>query len=262
MKVLPALRVLLWPAAVVFGVVVRLRARMYRLGLFRQKRLKGAVISVGNLTVGGTGKTPMVLWLAERLLARGRRVAILTRGYRGQGDDSDEVRVLRNRLGERVRFGVGANRYAAGRGLENEVDCFILDDGFQHLQLARDVDIVLIDATTPFAGGRLLPAGRLREPRSALGRANVVVITRSVRAPGLESAVRRHTAAPAFYAQTVPVNVLDALWKEGSPEIPAWAGKKCFAFCAIGNPASFFDDLQRWGVQLVGTAEFPDHNRF
>lgn len=258
----PAVRVLLWPAAVLFGAVVRLRAFLYRRGLLHQKRLNGAVISVGNLTVGGTGKTPMVIWLAERLLAQGKRVAVLTRGYRGQDDESDEVRVLRKRLGERVRIGVGANRYAVGKALQGQVDCFVLDDGFQHLPLARDLDIVLIDASAPFAGGKLLPAGRLREPRSALARAGVVIITRSRHAPAVESAVRRYSAGPIFYAQTVPANVVDLVWKEGSPDISDWAGKKCFAFCAIGNPAAFFDDLRRWGVKLVGTAEFPDHHRF
>lgn len=262
MNVHPGARALLWPASVLFGAVVRLRGWLYRRGILRKKRLQGVVISVGNLTVGGTGKTPMVIWLAERLLAQGQRVGILTRGYRGEGDDSDEVRVLRKRLGGRVQIGVGANRYAVGKALQGEVDCFVLDDGFQHLSLARHLDIVLIDASAPFAGGKLLPAGRLREPRSGLARAGIVIITRSTHSPAVESAVRRHTAAPIFYAQTVPANVVDLVWKEGSPDISDWAGKKCLAFCAIGNPAAFFDDLRRWGVKLAGTAEFPDHHRF
>jgi len=178
----------LWPLTIPYGAATHLRTRAYRTGLLRAKRLDGVVISVGNLTVGGTGKTPMVLWIAERLIAEGKKTAILTRGYRGdasaEGSTSDEVQLLQARLGDRVAFGVGADRWARGRELSAQgIDWFILDDGFQHIQLARDVDIVLIDATNPFGGGHLLPAGRLREPKSALARANLVVVTRSDHAP-------------------------------------------------------------------------------
>ena len=179
---------LLWPLTLPYGAVSRLRARAYKKGLLRQQRLHGVVISVGNLTTGGTGKTPMVLWLAERLLAEGKKAGILTRGYRGEtsltGSTSDEVQLLQRRLGDRVAFGIGADRFARGSELATRgIDWFILDDGFQHLQLARDVDIVLIDATNPFGGGHLLPAGRLREPKAAISRADIVVITRSGHAP-------------------------------------------------------------------------------
>src|SRR5271168_1660357 len=110
-----ALRLLLWPLSVVYGAMVRVRAGLYARGWFAAKRLKGAVISVGNLTVGGTGKTPMVIWLAERFLARGKRVAILSRGYRGANGTSDEIELMKARLGERVVFGVGKDRFAEGR---------------------------------------------------------------------------------------------------------------------------------------------------
>src|SRR5579871_528519 len=171
-----------------------LRTRLYAAGLLHSRRLPGTVISVGNLTVGGTGKTPMVLWIAERLLVEGKQVGILTRGYGSrknsqeitasnsspQTSTSDEVRLLDNRLGGRARFGIGADRFARGSELTARgVDWFVLDDGFQHLSLARDVNIVLIDAANPFGGGLLLPAGRLREPRTALARAEIIVITRS-----------------------------------------------------------------------------------
>src|SRR5271170_3223203 len=202
------LRTILLPLSVLYGGLARARAALYRRGVFRSRRLKGVVISVGNLTVGGTGKTPMVLWLAERLAAEGHRPAILTRGYRGAGQSdasglptSDEVALLRERLGARAQLGVGKDRYASGRTLERHgASWFILDDGFQHLALGRDADIVLIDATDPFGGGQLLPAGRLREPRTALARADVVVITRSEHAPALETVVGRFTDAPIFYA--------------------------------------------------------------
>ena len=266
------LRVLLWPASILFQGIALVRARLYDSGRLRRRWLGGRVLSVGNLTVGGTGKTPMVLWLADRLCAEGKRVAILTRGYPSGGRTeergtvmSDEVALLRNRLSGKVQFGVGRNRYEKGRVLERHgVEWFILDDGFQHFRLARDVDIVLIDATDPFGGGRLLPAGRLREPRSALARADVIVITRSAHAPAVEAVVRRYAATPIFYAQTA-LNALRAFSETGQPSRPA--APDChalnfFAFCGIGNPQAFFEDLRRWGIAVVGKAAYPDHHRY
>src|SRR5579859_3965253 len=179
MNVHPLVRTLLWPLSLLYGAAVRARAWMYQKGWLKQKRLKGTVVSVGNLTVGGTGKTPMVIWLAEKFLAEGKRVAILSRGYGGSGGTSDEIELMRERLRGRALFGVGKNRYDAGQRLEAEgVDIFLLDDGFQHLQLARDVDLVLVDRLQAQSNEKLLPAGRLREPSSALNRADLVVYTR------------------------------------------------------------------------------------
>ncbi len=185
MNVPRALRIVLWPLSLVYGAVARLRAWMYVNGWLKQERLKGIVISVGNMTVGGTGKTPMVIWLADKFLAEGKSVAVLSRGYRGSSgtsDDrgssgtSDEIELMKRRLCGRVLFGVGKNRLAEGRRLEaNGVDIFLLDDGFQHLPLARDVDIVLVDSTRPLHEEFVLPAGRLREPHAAIERAHMVV---------------------------------------------------------------------------------------
>ena len=266
----------LWPFSLVYGAVTHLRARAYRQGILKPRRLDGTVISVGNLTVGGTGKTPMVLWIAERLAAEGKGVGILTRGYRSRpsesrqknepgsgGSTSDEVRMLQTRLGGRVAFGVGPDRYANGSQLaKRSVNWFILDDGFQHLQLARDVNIVLIDATNPFGGGRLLPGGRLREARSALSRADIVVITRSSNFPEIASAIQRETDAPIFYARPK----LDAIHsftdgQIGGDVAPSALGK-LFAFCAIGNPQAFLADLREWGLEIAGHKLFPDHHRF
>ena len=279
MNVHPILRAVLWPFSLVFEGVVRLRAFFYRAGIFRQKRLQGVVISVGNLTVGGTGKTPMVQWIAQRLFDSRNRVGILSRGYRGgvrpdsvplkkvgdapQQRMSDEVWLLGQRLGEKVRIGVGADRYAHGLALEEMgIECFVLDDGFQHLQLARDVDVVLIDATNPFGGGRLLPAGCLREPLAALARADVIVVTRSENALAIEAAVQRHSQAPIFYAQTQldEVRIAENTAVPGGPA--QWLGRKVFAFCAIGNSAAFFEDVRRWGMEMVGQREFSDHHRY
>ncbi|HVH71604.1 MAG TPA: tetraacyldisaccharide 4'-kinase, partial [Candidatus Dormibacteraeota bacterium] len=145
------LSALLWPLSLIYGVAVRVRVRMYQKGWLMQKRLKATVISVGNLTVGGTGKTPMVIWLAEKFLSEGKRVAILSRGYRGSNGISDEIELMKFRLQNRVTFGVGKSRFLEGRRLETQqpIDIFLLDDGFQHLQLARDLDILLMDASRP-----------------------------------------------------------------------------------------------------------------
>lgn len=265
-----ALRVALWPLAVVYGLAARLRTDLYRRGIRRHRRLGGTVLSVGNLTVGGTGKTPMVLWLAEKLIAEGHRPAILTRGYRGGAHSdprglpaSDEAALLRERLGARAQLGVGKDRYESGRTLERHgARWFILDDGFQHLALARDADIVLLDASDPFGGGKLLPAGRLREPRSALARADVVVITRAERAPAIEELVRRFTRAPIFYAQTELEAVLRVPALAVEWPLADRAAARFFAFCGIGNPPAFFDDLRRWGFSVAGERRFRDHHRY
>lgn len=267
MSASPALRMLLWPASVIFQGGARLRAWCFRRGILRQRRLDGVVISVGNLTVGGTGKTPMVMWIVERLLADGEHVGILTRGYRGRQDEqgrrlSDEAAVVRARLGPKAQLGIGANRYEKGLMLARHgVGWFVLDDGFQHLQLARDVDIVLVDATDPFGGGHLLPAGKLREPRSALTRADIVVITRSEHAPAVEAVVRRHTQALIFYAQTEFEGIF-AVQDTTALGFSDGRGKKFFAFCGIGNPAAFFADLLRWGMEVVGRAAYRDHHQY
>lgn len=263
----------LWPLTLPYGALAHLRARAYRKGILRQRRLDGVVISVGNLTVGGTGKTPMVLWIADRLLAEGKSVGVLTRGHRGQSlasdasgpqvadSTSDEVQLLKSRLGDGVAFGVGADRYSHGRLLAARgVKWFILDDGFQHLPLARDVDIVLIDATNPFGGGNLLPAGRLREPRTALARADIVVITRSSHAPAVEAAIARDSAAPIFYARAA----LDSVYAPFHPHLTEDDARrrKLLAFCGIGNPSAFLADLRDWGFHIVGHRFFPDHHRY
>jgi tetraacyldisaccharide 4'-kinase len=274
---------LLWPLTLPYGAAVHLRARAYRSGLLRQKRLPGVVISVGNLTSGGTGKTPMVLYIAERLAAEGKRAGILTRGYRGKtqlADDdtngagaahgvssSDEVQLLKHRLEDRVAIGVGADRFARGIELAKEgVEWFVLDDGFQHLALGRDVDIVLVDATNPFGGGYLLPAGRLREPRAALARADIIVITRSEYTPAVEAAIRHYSSAPIFHARPcldaiARVDVGDAS-NPSAEDTEKLRNEKFFAFCGIGNPSAFIEDLRNWGFSVAGSKFFPDHHRY
>ena len=260
----PAIQALLWPLSVFYGLYVRLRAWCYARGWLKQNRLRGKVISVGNLTVGGTGKTPMVIWLAERLLAEGKRVAILSRGYRGANGTSDEIELMKQRFQERVAFGVGKNRYLQGQRLEaqQDIDVFLLDDGFQHLQLARDLDIVLMDASRQMAKERLLPAGQLREPLSALGRANLLIFTRIENAPGAREAIQRLGKFPVFAAETRLRGF--RLFGGDTAVFPADSigPGPFFAFCGIGNTDAFFRDLESWHAPVTGSRKFPDHHRY
>lgn len=265
-------RWVLWPFSVLYSIAARVRVWAYARGLFKVRKLAGTVISVGNLTVGGTGKTPTVLWIAERLSEEGKRVAILTRGYHGSPDasgrgepQSDEVALLRDRLAGKVQMGVGADRYKNGEILARHgTEWFVLDDGFQHLKLTRDADIVLVDASDPFSGGMTLPAGRLREPISALKRADIVVITRSVQAPAaaLESIIRRHTKSPIYYAETMLQDILRVPQLDVVLPRQDWGKARFMAFCGIGNPRAFVEDLRKWELPVAGARSFPDHHLY
>src|SRR6266850_2613304 len=245
MNLPPLLRRLLWPLSLLYGVGVRARVWLYANKWFKQKRLKATVISVGNLTVGGTGKTPMVIWLAEKFLSDGKQVAILSRGYRGANGTSDEIELMKFRLQNRVSFDVGKNRFAEGQRLETQqsIDVFLLDDGFQHLQLARDLDILLMDASRRLAGEALLPAGRLREPLSAMSRANILVFTRTENMPEAVDAIQKLNQFPVFAAATQLVG-FRRLGGEVSLLSTSEIGTgPFFAFCGLGNPNAFFRDL-------------------
>ncbi len=272
MKRSPGWLRLLWPLSLLYAAIVWAKSWCYAQGIFRKRKLPGTVIGVGNLTVGGTGKTPMVLAIAQRLAQKGKHAAILTRGYRGTSEagesgvpQSDEVALLRERLAGKVQLGVGADRYANGMVLARHgIDCFVLDDGFQHLKLSRDADVVLIDAMDPFGGGLVLPAGRLREPLSALRRADIIVITRSVEAqsPALETIIRRHTSCPIFYSSTRLESVLRLPRLDVALPEQDWRKARFLAFCGIGNPAAFFDDLRHWGFQAIQERGFADHHAY
>lgn len=279
-------RWLLWPLELLYRFVLRVRALAYARGWLRVRRLPVKVVSVGNLTVGGTGKTPLVLHLATLLGQRGLRVAILTRGYgrrntmpliiNGRGETTrytpemmgDEPILLARRLPD-LTIGIGPDRHLMGeRILRMETpqppDVFLLDDGFQHLRLARDLDIVVLDATNPFGGDAALPAGLLREPVAALGRADVVVLTRtgSGTPPAVTERLQRYNRrAPVFRAQTRLEGVYDAATHR-TANLYALKQQKVFAYCGIGNPEAFWEDVRRWGFELVGTLAFPDHHRY
>lgn len=260
---------------------VALRGTAYRRGWFRTRRLPRPVVSVGNLTVGGTGKTPLVAYLAERLLERGWKPAILTRGYGrpsgaqliavnpapGRAPDpreiGDEPALLARKLPE-VPILVSADRYRAGLLAESRFgrDVHILDDGFQHLALAREVDVVVLDVTQKLTEGALLPAGRLREPWTALQRAHLIVLSRTELgdAAKLEERVRRiNPRAKIFWGATRLSKVLDVAGGTlGDPE--KWKDKAAVAFCGIGNARAFFADARRWGFAVVEEKSFGDHH--
>lgn len=257
-----ALRTFFYPLSMLYGKVVQIRARLYEKGWLKTKRLEGTVISVGNLTVGGTGKTPMVLWLAEKFLAEGKKVAVLSRGYHGSNGTSDEIELLKHRLANRVLFGVGSDRFRSGHTLElkKPIDVFLLDDGFQHLSLARDLNILMIDGSAKLRKEWLLPAGLLREPISACRRADILIVTRKTERPDIEAEDSHKFSI--FYAQTR----LHGFRLAGNVETPSYLSEigngPFFAFCGIGNPQGFWNDLKRWHVPVTGTKQFRDHHQY
>jgi tetraacyldisaccharide 4'-kinase len=202
----------------------------------------------------------MVIWLAERLVAEGKRVAVLSRGYRGTGKTSDEIELMKNRLKGGVLFGVGKDRYAEGKRLESaEIDVFLLDDGFQYLRLARDVDIVMIDSTRPLGQESILPAGRLREPRSALHRADLVIFTRTEQSTVPVGSVQKFPRMPIYPSV---IKLLGFRDRGQVATLHATCPDPVFAFAGVGNPEAFFADLEGWGVRVVGRKAFRDHHRY
>ncbi|WP_435017005.1 tetraacyldisaccharide 4'-kinase [Tundrisphaera sp. TA3] len=236
-------------------------------GWKRTLRVGVPVVSVGNLTLGGTGKTPMVEWAARWFRARGARVAILSRGYGGTGGLNDEGRALEENLPD-VPHLQSPDRVALARNAieELESEVLILDDGFQHRRLGRDLDIVLLDALDPFGLGRMFPRGLLREPASALKRASLVVLSR---ADLVDEADRRRirsraerAAGPLRWIETrhAPIDLID---HEGRSEpLSTLAGKKVGAFCGIGNPEGFRRTLAGLSAEVVGFRPFPDHHPY
>jgi tetraacyldisaccharide 4'-kinase len=263
MKFSRPLRILLWPASLLYGAVVSTRTALYARGFLKRKRLKTPVISVGNITVGGTGKTPLVIWLANRLLQNGKRVAILSRGYRGTAGTSDEIELMKSRLQNRVTFGVGKNRFLEGTRIESsqQVDVFLLDDGFQHVQLARDLDIVLMDASRP-VGPTLLPSGPMREKVSALSRAGLLVFTRTESTFGANEAIQRLSNLPVFATSTTLLGFRPLQTSASPHPASALTGGPFFAFCGIGNPEAFISDLKKWEIAATAHMFFRDHHRY
>jgi tetraacyldisaccharide 4'-kinase len=264
-----ALRRLLAPAALVYGFAMRLRREAYREGTFRVRKLSAPVISVGNLTVGGTGKTPMVEWIARWFVRNGRKPAILSRGYGAREaaaaePRNDEALLLRRALPQVPHY-ADPDRVAAGRqAIAAGADCLLLDDGFQHLRVHRDLNLVLVDALDPFGGGRVLPAGALREPLDSLRDADAIVLTRAdVLGHGMLEKVREQTRAlapgkPIIEAAHRAVALTLSTGVEAEP-IEWLAGRRVHLFCGLGNPDGFLHTVSKLGAEIVGAHFFPDH---
>jgi len=280
--------ILLSPLATLYGAITQTRLALYRRGILNVSKLDAPVISVGNLTTGGTGKTPLVEYVARVIAAEGRKACILTRGYgresptervlvsdgltvlAGENEAGDEPRLLAENLQGLAAVISDANRFAAGRWAIAELasEVFILDDGFQHVQLARDLNVAAVDAIDAWGNGHLLPWGRLRELRTGLTRADCVVITRADQADDIDSLKREiekvSNNRPLFTSR-MRVRGLRPLHEKSfqievgpKPEIASPVA----VFCAIGNPPSFIKQVEQEGYDVVATSQFPDHHRY
>lgn len=272
------------PLSVVYGAAIKIRSALYRNRILKTQAVGVPVISVGNITAGGTGKTPLVEWMARSLADRDYRVCVLTRGYRranpservvvsdgekivADADQSgDEALMMARSLLNRAAVVCDADRVAGARwAIENlKPDVLILDDGFQHVRIARDLDLVTIDATNPWGNGWLLPAGILREPIDSLRRADCIVVTRAGDAfkAGLKEQIKQKTEAPIFHATTL-IRRITAI---GSAELKAdketLLRQPVATFCGLGNPKAFFKQLRDEGFDLQHTEVFRDHHKF
>jgi tetraacyldisaccharide 4'-kinase len=267
---------LLQVLSVPYAAVLRLRALAYRSGLFRTRRLPKPVISVGNITAGGTGKTPIVALIARYYINSGKKVAVLSRGYRGTAEGntgivSDGKNILMTpaeagdepcMLAEKIpglMVVVGADRYRAGlHAIEFlDPDIFILDDGFQHLRLHRDLNILVMDHARPLGNGRVLPAGLLREPSLAARRADLIIFTRCS-----DNADKIHfDGIQACHAFHEIVGFVPLAWIE-TEKVPDLSTLKGVAFAGIADPDSFFDMLGKCGMDITSKICFPDHCRY
>jgi tetraacyldisaccharide 4'-kinase len=256
----------------------------YRLGFRKQYQLPCPVISIGNLTVGGTGKTPMTQLVCELLQERGLKVCVLSRGYRGAHEygagvvstekrvqmdaaaAGDEAHMLARMLpGVPVVVGKDRRKTGALAWEQFEPDVMVLDDAMQFYQLHRDLDIVLVDAIRPFDNGWTFPRGLLREPPSHIRRAGCVVITNADKAEGAAlQALRARLAGwlpgkPLFQAHYAP-QLLRALDRSGEQRTEWLAGRKVAGLCALGNPQGFVEQLEQAGAEVVDWTAFPDHH--
>ncbi|HXF91881.1 MAG TPA: tetraacyldisaccharide 4'-kinase [Nitrospiraceae bacterium] len=275
--------VLLQALALLYGAASAIRASLYRHGWLPTRKLPCRVISVGNLTVGGTGKTPVVIFLAEWLLAQGKCVAVLSRGYRrtsrssqvlvsdgrnllaGPAEAGDEPYLIAQRC-PRAIVAVGADRYALGRWVlaQHPIDCVVLDDGFQHLSLHRDVNLLLVDATDARGLEAVVPAGRLREPLAAAARATALLLTRADGNVDPEPVLQRIRQAGGPVEDPVRVSFKPERLvnvANGKMEDPArFTDRSAVAFSGIANPASFHALLEELGLKVAETIVFPDHH--
>ena len=266
--------VCLRPLSELFGVGVAARNLAYRVGILRTRSAPMPIVSVGNLVVGGTGKTPFALWLGRMLAARGLRVGLLSRGYRGSargvsvvsrgdgpvadpGEVGDEAVMLARSFGGPV---VTSARRVDGAAALHELGCdvVVLDDGFQHRAIARDFDIVLVDGDS----GALLPAGRWRERLGALRRSDAVVLIEreGLAAPPMPAQAAGKFVCRARFEPAALVEVVEHRWSERP--LALLAGRKVVAVSGIARPEGFYELLRRWEAVIEEVFEFPDHHPY
>ena len=264
-----AMRIMLAALEPPYRLAVFTRNALFDFGLRAPVGLARPVISVGNLTTGGTGKTPMVGLLAQRLAGMGYPPAVLLRGYGAAGGVSDEAAMLADELGSDVPVGVNADRAAGARNVlarHDHIAVFLLDDGFQHRQVRRDLDIVLIDATDPFGFGHVLPRGLLREPRGNLRRADAVIVTRADQVPDgvlsrLDQTIEQLTGQkPCAHAAHQWTGLKDQT--DQTQSVAVLGQLKVWAVAGIGNGAAFSRSLQQHAGGIVGERRYPDHHAY
>jgi tetraacyldisaccharide 4'-kinase len=288
------MRAVWWLPAKLYELAVRLRVAAYETEYCKTRRLGAKVISVGNITLGGTGKTPLVEYIARYLQEEGYSVAILTRGYarkvrklralncesklaaRSAGGQAyrefgDEPVMLARALPE-IPILINADRYEAGQWAERELgaEVLVLDDGYQHLALARDLNILVLDATDPFGGFEMVPFGRLREPLYAIRRADAVIITRADRPFDQGQALAIIKQIKEAYGEKMPpvmyvccsILQMRHLQTGAIYDIDQFAGWNAFVMCGIGNPQAFLEDVIQAGMNIAGERFFADHHAF
>jgi tetraacyldisaccharide 4'-kinase len=287
------LELFLFSISIGYGLIVRLRETIYKKGLLQSKRLPCPVISIGNLTIGGSGKTPMTIYAAELIQSLGYSVAIISRGYKGQaekiggvvcdgrricmGPDTagDEPFMVAQRL-KTVPVIVGQNRFKAGRLAIQEFkpDVLLLDDAFQHLKLHRDLDLVLLDSIEPLCNTFLFPRGTLRETASALSRGDAVILTRSDigKAPSLDQIKKHVPRMPIFHSSHIPyiykivtgnsIQSQDSSTSSSEYDFGAFKNKRVFAFSGIASNDDFRRTIESFQCKLENFSEFPDHHQY
>ncbi|MCA8964906.1 MAG: tetraacyldisaccharide 4'-kinase, partial [Planctomycetes bacterium] len=264
-----AMRQALWPLGLLYGGVAAVRNWCFDAGIKKRYALDVPVVSIGNLTVGGTGKTPTVAWLAGLAKAAGRRPGVLARGYgRAPGAAlNDEGTMLQRQLPWLLQE-QDPDRVAAGRRLVAKgADFVILDDGFQHRRLRRDLDLVCLDATLPFGNGQCLPAGDLREFRSGLRRAGLLLLTRAggLDAQAIEQRVRRlreiahQPALPVYATDHAPADLVSRPDDAVLP-LSSLRGRRVVLLSAIARPQSFRATCAGLGAEVVNELRYRDHH--
>ena len=266
----------LYPFAKIYGFVVKTRIFFYKKGILRCVRLPVPVFSVGNITVGGTGKTPVVEHIARYLRAKGKRVAILSRGYAAnirqettfpdKNICNDEYLLFKENIPD-VPHLLNKSRVKGGREAIKrfQAECLVLDDGFQHLRLARDLNIVIVDALNPFGHEQIIPRGMLREPLEGLKRANMILLSHVDQCSRdkitvITNRLRKITGGvPVIETVHKPI-CLESAKDATKLDIHCLRGKRVFVFCAIGNPVSFRKSIEGLGAEIAGIRVFPDHH--